>query len=424
MERKVTLNREEQRRVMVLNEVEKGVMTATQAATVMDVSLRQVRRLLAAYRQRGVLAIAHGNRGRRPPNALEDSLKKLVIELATSKYSGFNQQHFTELLSEREGISLSRSSVRNILMQAGINSPRTRRAPRYRSRRQRYPKEGMLLQIDGSPHDWLEGRGPRMSLVGAIDDATGKVPYALFREQEDSTGYFILLREIVHRYGVPLAIYHDRHSIFEVSPGERETIQEQLSGKTPLTQYGRLLAELGIKSISALSPQAKGRIERLWGTFQDRLVSELRLEGISTLKEANRYLGDFLSHYNERFAIPPGEEGLAYRTAEEIELKTVFCFKHERVVGMDNVVRFRGQRLQILPSLERASYARCTVEVHEQLDGEIKVYYQGRYLDVCPAVAEATRSRELAASATGGRVKARQVYRPAKDHPWRQAICH
>lgn len=424
MERKVTLNREEQRRVMILNEVEKGVMTASQAVTMMDLSLRQVRRLLAGYRQVGVASLAHGNRGRKPPNALDDGLKKLVVELATTRYAGFNQQHLTEFLAEREGISLSRSSVRSILLHAGVRSPRTRRAPRYRSRRQRYSKEGMLLQVDGSPHDWLEGRGPRMSLVGAIDDATGKVPYALFREQEDSAGYFILLQEIVQRYGVPLAIYHDRHSIFEVSPGERETIQEQLSGQTPLTQYGRLLAELGIKSISALSPQAKGRIERLWGTFQDRLVSELRLEGISTLPEANRYLEGFLSRYNERFAVLPEEEGAAYRTAEGIELKTVFCFKHERVVGMDNVVRFQGQRMQILPSLERASYARCRVEVHEQLDGDIKICYQGRYLDIRPAVAEATRSRELAASATGEGVKARQVHRPAKDHPWRQTICH
>ncbi len=384
-----------------------------------------MKRLLAAYRDRGVLAIAHGNRGRKPANALEDGLKKLVVELATTKYSGFNQQHFTEFLAEREGISLSRSSVRNILLHSGIRSPRKRRAPGYRSRRERYAQEGMLLQVDGSPHDWLEGRGPRMSLVGAIDDATGKVPYALFREQEDTSGYFLLLREIVRRYGIPLAIYHDRHSIFEVGSGERETIKEQLEGKTVLTQCGRLMVELGIQSISALSPQAKGRIERLWGTFQDRLVSELRLGGISTLEEANRFLDGFLSRYNGRFAVPPGEEGSAYRKAEGIDPKTVFCFKYERVVGMDNVVRFNRQRLQILPSVERASYARCSVEVHEQLDGNIKVYYQGRYLNTRPAANETTKSRELAGVATGiTPVKVRQVPRPAKDHPWRQGNYH
>ena len=264
-----------------------------------------------------------------------------------------------------------------------------------------------------------------MSLVGAIDDATGKVPYALFREQEDSRGYFILLHEVVSRYGIPLAIYHDRHSIFEVSPGEseRETIQEQLAGKTRLTQCGRLMAELGITSISALSPQAKGRIERLWGTFQDRLVSELRLAGISTLEEANRFLGHFLNRYNGRFAVPPDQAGSAYRKPEGLDLETIFCFKHERVVGADNVVRFNGHRLQILPSLDRLSYARCSIEVHEQLDGNLRVYYRGRYLDTCPAPPEATKARELAGvTQRVTPVNVKPVTRPAQDHPWRRWV--
>jgi hypothetical protein len=147
----------------------------------------------------------------------------------------------------------------------------------------------MLLQIDGSPHDWLEGRGPQLSLIGAIDDATGKVPYALFQEQEDTRGYFLMLREITLKKGIPLALYHDRHSIFELPPNKLPSIEEQLEGKIPLTQFGRLMEELGITSISANSPQAKGRIERLWGTFQDRLVSELRLAGAKYLS-INNYI--------------------------------------------------------------------------------------------------------------------------------------
>ncbi len=423
MEGKVTLNQEEQRRVMVLNEVEKGMMTAKQAAAVMDVSLRQVRRLVAEYRNGGVAVLAHGNRGRKPAIAIEEELRQHIVELASTKYSGFNHQHFTELLAEREDIFLSRSSVRNILLGSGIRSPRKRRAPKHRSRRERYSQEGMLLQIDGSPHDWLEGRGSRMSLVGAIDDATGKVPYALFREQEDSQGYFVLLRKIVSRYGIPLALYHDRHSIFEVSPAKLPSLEEQLSDKRPLTQFGRLLAELGITSISALSPQAKGRVERLWGTFQDRLVNELRLAGVSTLEDANRFLKGFLSRYNARFAVPPGQAGSAYRTAEGLDLEAIFCFKHERVVGADNVVRFNGQRLQVLPSMERLSYARCSVQVHEQLDGNLKVYYRGSHLDTSPAPAEATKVRELAGVTTGATpAKVRQVARPAQDHPWRRWV--
>jgi transposase len=194
MEGKVTLNRKEQRRVGVLVEVERKLITGRQAAGLMDVSLRQMRRLLAAYRKEGIAALAHGNRGRKPCNAIEDTLRQQVVHLASSKYIGFNHQHLTESLAEREDIVLSRSSARNILLGAGIRSPRKRRPPKHRRRRERYPQEGMLLQIDGSPHDWLEGRGPRLSLIGAIDDATSSVPYALFQEQEDSRGYFLMLR--------------------------------------------------------------------------------------------------------------------------------------------------------------------------------------------------------------------------------------
>jgi len=258
-------------------------MIGREASEVLGFSLRHVRRLLAAYREEGAAALAHGNRGRKPHHALDDGLRRKVSELAESTYAGCNNQHLTELLAEREGIILSRSSVRRILLGAGIKSPRKRRAPKHRSRRERYPQEGMLLQIDGSRHDWLEGRGPYLTLIGAIDDATGKVAYALFREQEDAQGYFLLLRQIVVSYGIPMALYHDRHGIFERSRGEPGSLEEQLEGKRKPTQFGRLMEELGITSIPSYSPQARGRIERLWGTFQDRLTSELRLAGTSTI---------------------------------------------------------------------------------------------------------------------------------------------
>ena len=423
MEGKVTLNKEEQKRVMVLNEVEKGVITGQQGAVVMDVSLRHVWRLLAAYREEGVAALAHGNRGRKPANAIEEGVRQQVLGLARTRYSGFNHQHYTELLAEREGIFLSRSSVRNLLLRSGIKSPRKRRPPKHRSRRERYPQEGMLLQIDGSPHDWLEGRGPELSLVGAIDDATGRVLHALFRREEDTIGYIMLLRRIVRRYGLPLAVYHDRHSIFEVSSDKLPSLEEQLSDKRPLTQFGRVLEDLGITSISALSPQAKGRIERLWGTFQDRLINELRLAGVSTLEEANRFLKGFLNRYNARFAVPPADKGLAYRKAEGLDIDIMFCLKHKRIVGADNVVRFKGHRLQVLPSMDRLSYARCSVEVHEQLDGRLKIYYQGRYLDTSVAPAEAGRMRDLIVAATNNAAgKITRIVKPSKDHPWRQWV--
>jgi transposase len=269
MKEMVTLNKKEQRRLVVLNQVEVGKMTGGEAAEVLGLSLRHARRILAAYRKEGAAALTHGNRGRKPHNALDECLKKRVLELGQSTYAGCNNQHFTELLAEREGINLSRSTVRRILLGAGVRSLRKRRPPKHRSRRERYPREGMLLQIDGSRDDWLEGRGPYLTLVGAIDDATGKVPYGLFREQEDAQGYTLLLRQIVEDCGIPEALYHDGHGIFERSKEEPESLEEQLEGKRRPTQFGRIMEELGIVSITSRSPQAKGRIERLWGTFQD-----------------------------------------------------------------------------------------------------------------------------------------------------------
>jgi transposase len=417
MEGNVTLSSKEQKRVAVLIEVEKGVMTGKQAAEVMDISLRHERRLLAAYRKEGIAAISHGNRGRKPHNAIEEETKQKVLELAGTKYSGFNHQHFTEKLAENEGITLARSSVRNILLKAGIRSPRKRRPPKHRSRRERYPKEGMMLQTDGSPHDWLESRGPKLCLIGAIDDATNTVPSACFQEQEDSQGYILMLREIVLSKGIPGAIYHDRHSIFEVSPDKSPSIDEQLEAKKPLTQVGRIMEELGITSIPANSPQAKGRIERLWGTFQDRLTSELRLAGAKTIQEANQVLARFLPEYNRKFGIAAREPGSAYRKLPAgFKPEEVFCFKYQRTVGADNVVRFGEHRLQILPSEYRLSYARCKVEVHKRLDDSLVVYFQGHRLDTVSAPFEPSKIRQ---PVLAGATTQHHYVRPAPDHPWR-----
>jgi len=393
----VTLNQDEQRRLLVLNEVNRGRLTAWRAGELLGLSERQVRRMLAAYREEGAAALVHGNRGREPANALGEDLRERVVELARTKYAGFNQLHMAEMLRDEEEMDVARSSVRRILLEAGIASPRKRRAPKHRSRRERYPKEGMLLQIDGSPHDWLEGRGPVMALLGGIDDTTGKVPFALFRPQEDSAGYFLLLGGIVIGKGVPLALYHDRNSIFESSTRGAMSLSEQLAGYRDPTQFGRLLQELGIASIAARSPQAKGRIERLWGTFQDRLVSEMRLAGVKSLGEANRFLKGFLVRYNRKFAVPAAEEGSVYRPVPEgFEMERVFCFKRQRKVGADNVVSFEHHRLQILADTERASYARLAVEVHQQLDGSLGLFYQGRALKVKDAPLEAAGMRAVA----------------------------
>lgn len=391
MEGILTLSKKEQNRLMVLNEVEKGKMVIREAVEILGISERQGWRLLAAYREEGAAGLAHGNRGRRPVHSLGGEIRKQLVELAQKKYEGFNHQHLTEMLGEQERVEVSRSSVRRILLAAGIRSPKKRRPPRHRRRRERYAQEGMLLQIDGSRHDWLEGRGPWLTLISSIDDATGKVPFALFRDQEDAQGYFLLLRQIVEKKGLPLAVYHDRHGIFERSALEEpQTLEEQLRGQEPTTQFGRLLKDLGIESIASRSPQAKGRIERLFRTFQDRLGSELRLAKVKTLEEANRVLKAFLPRFNRRFAVPPADPGLSYRPVSSgLKWDEIFCFKYYRTVGADNVVSFADQRIQIHPCNGRQSYYRARVEIQERMDGSLAVFYQGKCLATQPAPPEA-----------------------------------
>ena len=390
-----SLSKEETRRLEVLIRLHDRVLTAREASGILGLSERQVRRILSAYREDGAAVLAHGNRGRKPLHTVSDEDRTRVLELAVTKYQGYNHQHLSEVLAN-DGIERSRATVRRILIAGGLRSPKKRRSKKHRQRRERYAQEGMLIQVDGSKHDWLEGRGPWLSLMLGIDDATGKLVGGVFREQEDAQGYMLLMREIVRRHGVPLAIYRDGHSTFERSKHETETLEEQLTGRLIPTQFGRVLEELGITSIHAHSPQAKGRIERSFGTLQDRLVKALRAAGASTLAEANVVLQRFIATFNDLFSVTPADPNLAYR-----ELPTsfrpdeVFCFKYLRSVSTDNTVQFFRRRIQIQPSGSRSSYARLKVEVHERLDGSIAIYHNGHQLAsvIAPADPKPLRAR-------------------------------
>jgi transposase len=314
MEKTMTLNPQEQQRIQVLNQHLRGELSIDQVAALLSCTQRQVYRLKASYREQGVEAVIHGNRGKRSPRRIKEATRKQVSRLAQERYAGCNQHHLRDVLEERDGIEMSRASVRRILEEEGVLVVQARTRRTHRLRRPRYRQEGQLIQIDASPHDWLQERGPRLSLVGGIDDATGKVVGAVFREQEDQQGYMHMLRQVVEQYGCPQALYHDRHTMFPTSrhdATQQHSTQEQLAGSRTSTQLGRLFQQLQITSIAARSPQAKGRIERLWGTFQDRLVSELRLAGATTLHEANVLVQEYLPRFNARFAVPATDPGLA-----------------------------------------------------------------------------------------------------------------
>ena len=296
-----------------------------------------------------------------------------MVHLASTRYQGANHTHLSELLAEREGIDIGRTTLRRILLDAGLSSPRRRRPPKHRVRRQRMPRAGMLIQLDGSYHRWLGDHSPPFTLLLAVDDATGSVVNALFCQQEDSHHYFLLMQNLLRRRGIPLALYTDRHAVFKHTPGSGST-------GTP-TQFGRAMAELGIQMISVLSPQAKGRVERAAGTFQDRLITELRLAGATTMEQAKAVLKQFLPRFNRRFQVPAQCPDPAFRPLPpDLRLGQVLCFKHKRRVAKDNTVQFQRHTLQLLPDRQRRSYAGAAVVVLQGLDGRLSLQHEGRII--------------------------------------------
>ncbi len=431
------MTRREQQRAHVLNRVLAGQCSVEDAAQLLGLSVRHVWRLKSAYQRDGTGGLSHGNRGKASPSKSDDEFRQRVITLAQGTYAGCNDSHLVELLALREGIIIKREALRRILRAAGIGARRQRRAPRHRRRRDRMPQSGMLLQIDASPHAWLEARGPLSALVGAIDDATGEVVAALFREQEDAHGYFLLLRHVLLNRGVPDAVYRDRHGIFERQAKTPWTLDEELAGRLEPTQFGRALQALGIESIPARSPQAKGRIERLWGTLQDRLVVELRLDGISTLEAANTFLPGFLTRFNARFAVRADDPGQAYRPLDSaLDLERVLSFQYVRVVANDNTVQFGGHVWQIPPGPGGRSYANAHVIVHELVDGRVGVWYNDHWLlrTAVPSAAATLRARsEKRVRTSKSDVAAQSVQlplataleqtrkvQPPSQHPWRR----
>ena len=408
----------EQRRAQVLTRVVGGDLSPGDAATSLGCSERHLWRLLRRFRMAGPAGLIHGNRGRTSGRRVADGIRDRVVALASGRYSGANDTHLAELLAEREGIELSRSSVRRILRSEGVASPRRRRPPRHRSRRERMAAEGMLLQLDGSRHHWLGPDLPRLTLVGAIDDATSRVPAATFRNEEDAAGYLEIMRQVALGPGLPGAIYRDRHSSFELNSPHRPREERALS------QVGRALTEIGVVSIAAGSPQAKGRIERLWGTFQDRLVAELRLAGATDRAAANEVLVWFLSDFNRRFGVPAADTVPAWRPwPQGLDPDRVFALKYRLKVAKDDTVRLAGQSIQLPPAPRRFAYAGKMVEVHLRLDGSVGVFDGERELVTAVAQPNAHDLRALHRDRPEPSLvpaPARVPYVPPVEHPWKR----
>jgi transposase len=352
-----------------------GRLSVCEASRLLQLSERQVQRLKRRYRPDSVGWVQHGNRGRSMPWALPVPQKQLILTLARGKYQGFNDSHLAEKLRAEENLAVSRETVRRILRAAKLASPQKRRPRKYRSRRPPRPRFGMMALTDASRHDWLQGRGPELTLIGFQDDATSHILAAHFQlEAENTVGYLRALHAMITAHGIPLSLYRDRHSIFQRND-PHWTLAEQLAGKQSPTQLGRALEELGIEQIPAYSPQAKGRIERAWRTCQDRLVSELRLARATTLPQANAVLARFCADYNQRFARPAADAVRDFRSLpRRFDLDRCLALHYQRVVAADHTVTLGAQSIALPPLPGHRGYARETVELSHQLDGTLCVF--------------------------------------------------
>ncbi len=390
------MSAEQWKRVDAVRRIRQGALTVVMAAQMLGLCARQVRRLMRKVEKTGEKSLAHGNAGRSPAHRLGAEVRKRVVALMRGRYAGFNDQHFTEKLAEYEGLKLSKSSVRRILRAAGIVAVHKRRARKHRRRRDRKAQAGLMILWDGSRHDWLEGRGAMMCLMGAIDDATGELlPGAHFLEHESAAAYLSVLLAITQEKGVPWSVYMDQHGALKRND-TNWTLQEELNGEQAPTQVGLALKTLGIKSIFALSPQAKGRVERLWGTLQDRLTSELRLAGASTIEEANVVLVQHRADHNRRFAVTARDDKPAWLAVRHgVDLKRICSFHYEAVVGNDNTVRIGSNTLDIPPGPSRRSYARARVEVRQLLDGSWRIYSGEDLIATAPSTTSGAAMKAL-----------------------------
>jgi transposase len=364
----------DQKRIDAVQAASDGRLEKGRCSEVLGVTIRQVNRLIETLRVSGIAGLIHGNRGQVSPRQTPKKIQDQILDLVRGRYKDINDTHLMEILMREEKIKIGRETLRVLLRSNGMGPKRKRRGRKFRSRRERKEAFGCMIQIDASIHDWLEGRGPMLTLVGGKDDATGYV-WARFEYAETSWAYLHLIQDIANTHGLPMSLYSDRHGIFHVM--KEPTIVAQFQNTAPLTQFGRAMQDLGIQLIKAWSSQAKGRIERHWGFSQDRLVVEMRLANAKTIEDANRVLATFLKEHNARYTVPPRQREPMFRKPPHLHtLNRILCLKETRTVAKDNTISFEGIILQIphVPGLR--SLAQRKVEVLQLRDGSIEIQYE------------------------------------------------
>ena len=413
MDKLLTMSKKEWTRKQIMERIEERGLKQKEAAEMLGITSRQVRRLLKRYRSDGAEGLISRHRGKRSNHQIDPKRKRQAITLLHKHYADFGPTLASEKLAERHGVILSKETVRQMMIAEGLWKPKKRRKLRLHPLRQRRACVGELVQIDGSPHRWFEERAPACTCLIAVDDASSRLMAMYFLPVETTFGYFVLTEQYLRRHGLPIAFYSDKNSIFRVN-------QPQIVSGDALTQFGRALHQLGIEIICANTPQAKGRVERTFLTLQDRLVKELRLHNISTIQQANAFAPQFIADYNRRFAVSPHSAHDAHRplTFTDVELKIIFSRHETRTISKELTIQYNKVIYQI--QTKRPSYAlrHAQVTVVESPLGEIAILYKGHPLDYTifhrqPRQAEIVPTKQVNAHLD------ELPHKPPPDHPWR-----
>lgn len=406
----IMVRQRELKRLHVIQKVLERVIKQVEAAELLSLSSRQIRRIIKRIKIEGEKGVIHKSRGKPSSRRIPGKIREKVIRLYRSQYSDFGPTLASEKLWERNGIGINDETLRRWLLETG-DWKRRRKRRTHRQWRERKAHYGEMVQMDGSHHDWFEGRGARCVLMGFIDDATGRV-FGRFYEYEGTIPAMDSFKGYIQKHGLPLSVYLDKHTTYKSTA--KASIEDQLNNRPPLSEFQRALKELGVEVIHANSPQAKGRIERLFGTFQDRLVKEMRLRGIRTIEEGNRFLKEYLPLYNNRFAVCPKEKDNLHRpVGRGVNLDAILCIRTERTLRNDFTVAHNHQLFQVEEKVRGAK-----VMVEDQLDGSLVMTYKGqrlRFREITTRPVKEQKEQRVI-------VRIRKPYTPPSDHPWRRGF--
>ena len=411
----ITMSKKEIERVEMMRSLKEKIFSQVEVAKQLGITARQVRRLKRAYETYGEEGLVSKKRGSLSNRKLPEKFRIKVMKLISMQYADYGPTLAQEKLEEKHGLKLSVETLRQLMIEENIWIPKKAKKPTIHPMRPRRSQYGDLIQIDGSPHDWFENRGPRCTLLVYIDDATSRLVQLFFSLGETTEAYFKATKTYIKRCGKPLAFYSDKYGVFRVNQ------KEALSGDG-MTEFGRVLKTLDIKLICANTPQAKGRVEKANQTLQDRLVKEMRERNISTIEEANEYVPEFIEKFNKKFAIAPRDEQDAHRTLKpEENLEEVFCYQETRCLSKNLSFQYKNSLYQV--ESERASYAlrKAKVTLLEDLNGKIRVLYKGKELKYKIYGEEEFQGKIVMSKeidlALNWAIK--RPHKPSMRHPWR-----